>query len=254
VMLAALLALAAPSAAQSPRPVIRRPASSAPIRSTPDPRTEAGRIVPPPKPERKKLSTEQARSVRAAAAKATRDRKIAACKAANGAWSAEVRARELYGTGSDVDEIYGHIYATASDGGTYDTSHRAPGWTPNDLWSTNNKNIDLGPPIHLTQFPPMPIRNLAGAQAHLAKIYVHLDLHDEDDGRGGPNDETFLVLPSIGYSRGPANSMVVSYYIKSCEEEPEFRSGSYYHLTAFPRNDSNQLTFDFSVMFKREFP
>jgi len=182
------------------------------------------------------------------------DRKVAACKAAKGAWQVEVRGVKLSAKGSDVDEIYGSIYVSNTGGGVYHSARGGTGWQRNYLWASNdNVNLEGNPNIY---FPRLQITNIYGGERYNAKVRVHFKLYDEDDGRGGSNDEFFIASGPIGANKGADNSLEYKYLITDCDEQPEFSRGFQETMFGMPygQGEKNKVTFVFTLRAFREFP
>lgn len=182
------------------------------------------------------------------------DRKVAACKAAKGAWQVEVRGVKLSAKGSDVDEIYGSIYVSNTGGGVYHSARGGTGWQRNYLWASNdNVNLEGNPNIY---FPRLQITNIYGGERYNAKVRVHFKLYDEDDGRGGSNDEFFIASGPIGANKGADNSLEYKYLITDCDEQPEFSRGFQETMFGMPygQGEKNKITFVFTLRAFREFP
>lgn len=182
------------------------------------------------------------------------DRKVAACKAAKGAWRVEIRGVKLSAKGSDVDEIYGSIYVSNTGGGVYHNQRGGTDWQSNYLWaSKDNVNLEGSPNIY---FPRLQITNIYGGERYNAKVRVHFKLYDEDDGRGGSNDEFFTASGPIGSTRGADNSLEYKYLITDCDEQPEFSRGFQETMFGMPygQGEKNKITFVFTIRAFREFP
>lgn len=233
---------------QLPRP---RPSASAPIAATKVPLGATGSVRKPAKPAGDMLVK---KVVPLKPPISEHDRKVAACKAAKGAWQVEVRGVKLSAKGSDVDEIYGSIYVSNTGGGVYHSARGGTGWQRNYLWASNdNVNLEGNPNIY---FPRLQITNIYGGERYNAKVRVHFKLYDEDDGRGGSNDEFFTASGPIGSTRGADNSLEYKYLITDCDEQPEFSRGFQETMFGMPygQGEKNKITFVFTIRAFREFP
>lgn len=143
-------------------------------------------------------------------------RKLAACNADRGQWWGTVQAKSLWATGSDVDEIYGSIMVGDISGATFSNSYMntGQGWGRRQLWASKD-NVNLGK-TRQTHLSTITIRSPNPVSA----LSIAFNLRDEDDGRGGSNDEFFYI--------GDARSIYdnfrrYEFYVPPCAQNAEFQ-------------------------------
>lgn len=190
------------------------------------------------------------------------ERKLARCRAEEGRWILEVKGDRMSGSGSDVDEIYGTITVLAANLGM-----RVPNWTnlsprPGgqtfDLWHTA-KNRNIGK-YDATDFSTVRFSmegktpryssnngNVASLDDHYTII---VRLWDEDDGRGGGNDERFTIDKRVS---GKEYEFSTKTHPTSCEESPEFDRRAT-KLAPLLSNDDNVLNLTVSAHWYRLYP
>lgn len=148
-----------------------------------------------------------------AKAKREANRKRDACRA-DSAWTAKVKGLSLSATGSDVDEIYGAISVSSDVTASISSSYHnyAEGWGANELWaSKRNTNIGRGDVKSLSTVTISSIGR--------GFIHILLYLFDEDDGRGGVNDEFFYM---DGRQSRDSNYHAFKFDVPDCNQ-PEFQ-------------------------------
>ena len=187
-------------------------------------------------------------------------RRIAKCKANGGEWFIVVRPVSLIASGSDVDELYGSIYAVAGNlGGSARNVHsnirqvREGGRVKrpsSDLWwSPDNANVgrDGGQglaTITITMRGQVDQR----ARSNVGDgVSIYFAVKDEDDGRGGSNDERFVVTrPNT-----PGNAYRIATDMPSCEDSPNFSRAA--RITINTRsNGDNRLNLSVHVRWFRD--
>lgn len=123
-----------------------------------------------------------------AQAKREADRKRRACQADGGAWTAKIKGISMIATGSDVDEIYGKISVLSNAGDYVSGTTRKPAedWGHREIWASKQSvNIGRDGVKGLATFT---VRSRGPGHVTIA-----MNLYDEDDGRGGPNDDFFYL-------------------------------------------------------------
>jgi hypothetical protein len=177
------------------------------------------------------------------------DRKLKACQADFGKWTGRVEAKSLWATGSDVDEIYGSISVGQVSGAVYSNTRMKPGegWGKMQLWASK-KNVNLGDERQ-TGLSTITLQTTSPASA----ISIYFDLHDEDDGRGGSNDESFLINEALG---AYDNYRRFEFTVPPCSQNPEFEKT--WRETISARDDgsggSNEVFLDVKVHVWRLYP
>lgn len=220
-----LLFSAIPISAAAPAQTIERSSPRAKVQ-TPPPAPKAGseRLKARPAtqlPERKLLITEEDR----------RQNRIRKCKQTGGAWTIYVKGLKMTASGSDVDELYGTIYAIASNQGGGAKAYRSTvirtaadgGRTrpKNAIWFSHvNANVGRDGGKSLAQ---ITIEMRGQPDRHTRStlddgVSIDFAVMDEDGGRGGSDDDAFLL------TRGSqsTNSYFISTRAPSCEDAPDF--------------------------------
>lgn len=157
-------------------------------------------------------------------------------------------------SGSDVDELYGTIWAVASNQGrqaiSYSSSHasRREGGAiqraKTDIWfSPENANVGRGLATITIGMRGQATARDVSTQAD--SVRIRFGVKDEDDGRGGGNDEVF-VLTTGGEAGYPIKTPM-----PGREEAPEFTREA--RLTLHARsNGNNRLNLTLHVRWYRE--
>lgn len=182
------------------------------------------------------------------------ERKLAKCQADRGAWTVSVKAVEMRASGSDVDELYGSIYVSANAAQEYHNTARIAGGAPNTIWSSvANQDIGANGATGLSTVTTNKagyVESFSGGRTTTGDyVKVHFNVYDEDDGRGGPNDERFIVDEKV-----PAeNATLIPTPMPSCEVSPE-HVGETRRLLLARSNGNNLITLRLIVRWSRTYP
>jgi hypothetical protein len=115
------------------------------------------------------------------------------------------------------------------------------------LWASK-KNENLGDERQ-TGLSTITLQTTSPASA----ISIYFNLHDEDDGRGGSNDESFLINEALG---AYDNYRRFEFTVPPCSQNPEFEKTWCETISARDdgRGGSNEVFLDVKVHVWRLYP
>lgn len=263
--ISALIMMASLAAAQQPAPVLRpikpvKPLVPPLAKPTPVPKAQMARPLPnalqpqtrpvlPRLGERPKLSPAVGEALRKRQEEARiqkeKDRKLGICNATGGRWIAKVKGISLSASGSDVDEIYGKISVGDISNATFSSSFRSTrqDWGNHEIWASKD-NFNLG------RDKPNLSTVTISSTTPISAIRVNMSLYDEDDGRGGSNDEFFYLENNTSIY---TNSRSFDVYVPPCWQSPEFSQVAQVQMIGRPMGSasSNRVTLFVRVEISR---
>jgi len=264
----ALIMMASLAAAQQSAPVLRPVKPVKPLvrplaRPTPVPKAQiaqplANALQPQTRPvlpqleERAKPSAAVGEALRKRQEEARiqqeKNRKLELCKASGGRWVARVKGISLSASGSDVDEIYGKISVGDISNATFSSSYRSTrqDWGNHEIWASRD-NFNLG------RDKPNLSTVTISSTTPISAIRVNMSLYDEDDGRGGSNDEFFYLENNTSIY---TNSRNFDVYVPPCWQRAEFSQSSQVQMVGRPMGSasSNRVTLFVRVEISRTYP
>lgn len=210
------------------------------------------RIVLPAPRERAKLAPAVGEALRkrqeAARIEQEKNRKLELCKANGGRWIAKVKGISLSASGSDVDEIYGKISIGDISNATFSSSFKSSrqGWGNHEIWASKD-NFNLG-----RDKPHLSTVTISSTTA-ISAIRIVMGLYDEDDGRGGSNDEFFFLENNTS---SYTNSRNFDVYVPPCWQSAEFSQSTQMQMVGRPMGSasSNRVTLFVRVEISRLYP
>lgn len=163
------------------------------------------------------------------------------CRANSGEWFAEIDGISLSAAGSDVDEIYGtiEVYGPANTrylNNTRRAVHKA--WLHRMIWASK-ENVNIG---QETQRDLSTV--LISSKSNIGEVQVHMFLTDEDDGRGGSNDDSFFL---DGINSFQKNYRSFQFHVPDCHQPSFSREWRSVMVAYASSSRSNSVTLEVRV-------